>query len=103
MANSAIQKLEEYIEEHGWDKDDDNVMWELLYDSEILDITDRYMARWGEFYFQVVDFEGMAIGFGSAVTTGDQDFEGMGYEFDRKTVREMEPYEVTVTKYRNKE
>ena len=59
-------------------------------------------GRWWEDEYRVVDVDGRLIGFMGASTTGDDSPYDVGWEFDENSIHEAEPYEETVTKYRQK-
>ena len=102
MNDKIREHLEQYAAKNDWGELDDDLMFDILFSERPLAIFDRDMHRWGEYFTAVVEIDGMILGFLSAQTTGDQDLEGMGYEFDPDTVREMETYQAMITQYRDK-
>ena len=57
-------------------------------------------SRWWTNLFVVQEINGRLIGYGWASTTGDNSIWDAGWEFDEDSICFVEPYEVTMTKYR---
>ena len=60
---------------------------------------DESSRRWWTDCFSVVEVGGMLIGFGDAITTGDDSPRDKGWEFEPDTICEVIAKEVTTTVY----
>lgn len=58
--------------------------------------------RWWNEVFVVVEIDGMEIGFFTAITTGDNSPEDLGWEFNLSDVCMVDKYEVVKTIYKPK-
>lgn len=92
------QHLIQYAKSKGWGEDDATLI-------EILEESDRVYEkhtgdqRWWSNYFNVVEIDGMLIGFDSARTTGDRSPRETGWEFDPGSICHVESKQVTTTAY----
>lgn len=77
--------LEEYFGEEG-------------YDHEWSEVTSS--SRWWDNLFVVQEINGKLVGYEWARTTGDMSIWDVGWEFDEDSICFVEPYDVTVIKYR---
>jgi hypothetical protein len=60
---------------------------------------DESERRWWTDCLTVVEVDGMLIGFGDAITTGDDSPRDVGWEFDPSTICEVVAKEVVTTVY----
>jgi hypothetical protein len=99
------QKIREHVskfnEGNGWSVDDDTLI-ETIRESERVWRGGESGRRWWTDCFTVVTVNGMLIGFGDAITTGDDSPSDKGWEFDPESICEVEAYEVTTTHYKAK-
>ena len=65
-----------------------------------IETQDEWASRWWTNFFAVQEINGKLIGFMWASTTGDDSAYWKGWKFDEDSICFVEPYEVTVTKYR---
>lgn len=57
-------------------------------------------SRWWDNLFVVQEINGKLIGYKWAQTTGDMGIWDIGWEFDENSICFVEPYEISITKYR---
>lgn len=57
-------------------------------------------SRWWDNLFAVQKINGKLVGYGWASTTGDTSINDVGWEFDEDSICFVEPYEETITRYR---
>lgn len=105
--NEAKQFLLDYMNTHpdNLDEETGKPYFDNLYDliSESYDAIyseDLGDSRWWTNTFVVDEFDGKLIGFKWAETTGDDTPYEKGWEFDEDSICFVEPYDVTITKYR---
>jgi hypothetical protein len=97
MNKEILDHLKNYCEKNGFsfDGSDEDII-ETLLDSgknvyrEVID-----EKRWWNDVFDVVELDGMLIGFRNAVTTGDSSPEDVGWEFDSDYCCKVEKREET--------
>ena len=83
----------------GWGADDNSLM-EMLEEAITVYSELKSSHRWYDVYFTVVAIQNATIGFNKYYTTGDLSWREMDLDWDYASVVEVEPYEVTVIKYR---
>lgn len=105
--NKAKEFLIDYMNNHpdNLNKETGKPYFDDLYDMlrEIYDLEyheDTYGSRHWDNIFVVQEINGKLIGFEWATTTGDDSPYDKGWEFDEDSICFVEPYEVTITKYR---
>lgn len=105
--NKAKEFLIDYMNNHPDNRDEHSnkpyftslyKMLREIYDSDYEEET--YGSRWWDNIFVVQEINGKLIGFEWATTTGDDSPYDKGWEFDEDSICFVEPYEVTITKYR---
>lgn len=105
--NEAKQFLIDYMNNHPDNLDEDTgqpyftSLYEML--SEIYDVLSSettHISRWWDNMFVVQEINGRLIGFDWAQATGDDTAWEKGWEFNENSICFVEPYEVTITKYR---
>ena len=97
MNKKVLKHLETYCAKNGFEFDGGREdILETLEDSgeEVYseDISDR---RWWTDTFEVVEVDGMLIGFSGAKTTGDDSPTDLGWEFDPESCCEVEVHTET--------
>lgn len=58
--------------------------------------------RWWNTVQRVIEVNGMYVSYNDAETTGDDSAYDIGWEFDLNTIKEVEPYEEKIIRYRRK-
>ena len=97
--NDKIRKhLAAHNEKHGWATTDESAL-ETIREAERVSKVEEYTSRWWNGYVYVVKVGGMFIEYRDAETTGDKNARDCGYEFDPRTIVEVEPVERMVTVY----
>lgn len=93
--NKALEHIKEFIKSEGYEPTNDNI-FEWLYESTIYDeVLDQH--RWYTLYFKVSKINEMFIGWNDGIgDDGNRD----SFEFDPNRIYEVEPYEITVVKYK---
>ena len=92
------ETVREYCRSRGWQDDDLNVKEVLLYGDTVYTRIDG-PHRWWNDVFRVVDVSGTLIGCWGAETTGDNSPYDVGWEFDWKSLCEVERREVVTVIY----
>ena len=103
MNEKILKHLTKFCGDNGFDFDGSSGdILETLQDSgeEVYSRVTR-SARWWDETFEVVDVDGMLIGFNGAITTGDSNADELGWEFDAESCCEVEKHTETkvITKY----
>lgn len=88
--------LIEVAKKNGW-KTDDDMLIDMVIEGNSVWSGDEQERRWWTDFFNVVDIDGMFIGFWDAKTTGDDSAWDKGWEFDPSTIIEVKPVTKTVT------
>jgi len=101
MNEKIKNHLIKYNQSNGWGVDDETLI-ETLTDSRVIYEEEIDERRWWTEYTQVVEIDGMFIGFEMAKTTGDRSTFDVGWEFSEDSIFEAEQYTEPVTKYRVK-
>lgn len=99
--NTAIEHLKA-IALRDYEDADDTTLWEILTEGDEIESEIVSEHRWYDDERKVVKVEGMFIEYYDYHITGDNTSWDMGLENQFDTICEVEPYEVTVTKYRKK-
>ena len=105
--NEAKQFLLDYMNTHpdNLDEETGKPYYDTLY-YMIKDIydplieQDEWDSRWWTNLFAIQEINSKLIGFQWAETTGDDTPYEKGWEFDEDSICFVEPYDVTITKYR---
>jgi hypothetical protein len=104
MNKNIYEHLKKYCSKNGFEFDGSaRDILETLQDSgERVYCEDAGSRRWWKDTFEVVDLDGMLIGFSGATTTGDDSPTDKGWEFDPETCCEVEMHTETkiITTYR---
>jgi hypothetical protein len=97
MNEKIRNHVAKYNESHGWSISEDSII-ETILESEPVHHEVINERRWWADTFQVVEIDGMLIGFNGAYATGDDSPQDKGWVFDPDTIGEVEQKEVTITK-----
>lgn len=105
-----MKELNEKIRKHlnklcvnkGWLENDEEAFSEIVRYGKIVFTEVGESHRWYSEEWNVVDVDGMLIGFGDFYITGDNSASDMGLEFDWGSVCEVEAVEVMKTIYKPK-
>lgn len=95
MNKKIYDHLKNYCNKKGFDLHDDDIL-EILQEEECLYNEEVDQKRHWDEYFNVVEIDGMLIGYYDAKRTGDLTAHECGWEFDKDSCCEVE--EVTETK-----
>jgi len=102
--NEAAKKVIDQAElDLGLSLDRRNQVYGYLSTLPEIYVEGRREARWWHEVLRVVQVGDHKIGFIDAETTGDENAEEKGWIFDESSICEVEPYEETVVKYREKQ
>jgi hypothetical protein len=95
------QKIKEHVVKYnkskGWGEDEESVIETIIDSKEVFSKTIDSRRHWDE-TFNVVEVDGMLIGYDGARTTGDMSAEEKGWEFDSDTICEVKKETETETK-----
>jgi hypothetical protein len=95
--SEALKFLKAYVEDEGFDADDDSILLEFLEeDGPIVHHEDYDERRWWTETFNVTEINGRLIGWYGAKTTGDASAEERGWEFEPTEVHFVERRTKTV-------
>ena len=93
------QHVAEFLARQGDDATDESII-ETIRAAKAVWSGDEDERRWWTDCLTVVEVDGMLIGFGDAITTGDDSPEDKGWEFDPNTICEVAAETKTITIYR---
>lgn len=99
----TLEFLREYCRKNGYPVDEPNMLEVLREVGEEVENEITQKHRWYSDSRIVRKIEGRYISYAWAMTHGDESVRDLGWDFDWSSVIEVEPYEVTVTKYREVE
>lgn len=101
MKENIKKHLEEYAISKGYGTDDATLI-EIVREGKQVYSEVTGSRRWWDEVFTVVEVNGMLIGFDDAHTTGDLSPRETGWEFDPKSICEVEKTEKVITVYQPK-
>ena len=102
MEEKYLKILQNYCSEKGWNwVNNREVILEILNENNVYSESVGHSRHW-EDYFCVANINGHYIGYNDVSVTGDMNKSEVGFEFDFKSLCEVEPYEVMETKWREK-
>lgn len=96
MKEEIKKHLIEYNKKHGYPTDDSAIIEALRECGKKLYEVKLRSRRWWNDIFIVKEIDGMLIGYEDSEITGD---EGLGFEFDERTICNVKPIEQTITGY----
>jgi hypothetical protein len=100
MEEKIKNHLVQFNKKQGWNIDEGSLV-ESVTDAAPIKWEGNFdKHRWWTCCTRVVEIDGMFIGFTWAITTGDENANDLGWEFDPESIHFVEPYEVTETRYR---
>ena len=92
------QHVAAFLAKQGDDATDESIIETIRAAKEVWS-GDEDKRRWWTDCLTVVEVDGMLIGFGNAITTGDASPKDKGWEFDPNTICEVVAECVTTTIY----
>ncbi len=95
--------LIQYAESKSYDTDDDSLMEIIMEAGDEISSETVSSHRWYDNLEVVVKLEDKFVKYNTFYTTGDSHYSDMGLKHNLEDCEEVEPYEVTVTKYRYKD
>lgn len=97
MNDKIRQHVAAYCASKGYPTDDETIA-RIIQDRDTIWESRRDSRRWWDDVFCVVSINGLEIGFMGARTTGDDSPRDRGWEFDPRTICEVEKHTETVVK-----
>ena len=102
MNDIIKQQLTQYNVKNNWPIDDKSLIETLKESGKHIWRDNGFGHRWWIEYFNVVELDGMLIGYNDTQTTGDKTAKEVGYDFDISSICEVISETKTITVYHKK-